>query len=39
MVAARKCLSTDDEFRQAVAASLLMRQVLSRIGLECGRVL
>jgi hypothetical protein len=29
MVASRKCLSTDDEFRQ----------VLSRIGLECGRVL
>jgi len=33
MAATRKCLSTDDEFRQAVAASLSVRQVLSCIGL------
>ena len=33
MAATRKCLSTDDEFRQAVAKSLSVRQVLSRIGL------
>ncbi len=33
MAAARKCLSTDDEFRQAVAASLSVRQVLAHIGL------
>ena len=33
MAATRKCLSTDDEFRQAVADSLSVRQVLSRIGL------
>ncbi|WP_035559142.1 HNH endonuclease [Hymenobacter sp. IS2118] len=33
MAATRKCLSTDDEFRQAVAQSLSVRQVLSRIGL------
>ena len=33
MAAKRKCLSTDDEFRQAVADSLSVRQVLSQIGL------
>ena len=33
MAATCKCLSTDDEFRQAVAASLSMRQVLGLIGL------
>ena len=33
MAATRKCLSTDDEFRQAVAESLSVRQVLGRIGL------
>ena len=33
MVASRKCLSTDAEFRQAVARSLSMRQVLAQIGL------
>ena len=33
MAATRKCLSTDDEFRQAVATSLSVRQVLGRIGL------
>ena len=33
MAATRKCLSTDEEFRQAVADSLSVRQVLSRIGL------
>lgn len=33
MAATRKCLSTDEEFRQAVAASLSVRQVLARIGL------
>ena len=33
MAAKRKCLSTDDEFRQAVADSLSVRQVLGRIGL------
>ena len=33
MAAKRKCLSTDDEFRQAVAESLSVRQVLSCIGL------
>ena len=33
MAATRKCLSSDDEFRQAVAASLSIRQVLSHIGL------
>ena len=33
MAATRKCLSTDDEFRQAVADSLSVRQVLGRIGL------
>ncbi|WP_210518411.1 HNH endonuclease signature motif containing protein [Hymenobacter terricola] len=33
MAALRKCLSTDDEFRAAVAASLSVRQVLGRIGL------
>ncbi|OGX87204.1 HNH endonuclease signature motif containing protein [Hymenobacter glacialis] len=33
MAATRKCLSTDDEFRQVVAASLSVRQVLGRIGL------
>ncbi|RZL13846.1 MAG: hypothetical protein EOO62_07065 [Hymenobacter sp.] len=32
MAATRKCLSTD-EFRQAVAESLSVRQVLGRIGL------
>ncbi len=33
MAATRKCLSTDDEFRQAVAECLSVRQVLARIGL------
>ena len=33
MAATRKCLSTDDEFRQAVADSLSVAQVLGRIGL------
>ncbi|MBD2724632.1 HNH endonuclease signature motif containing protein [Hymenobacter armeniacus] len=33
MAATRKCPSTDDEFRQAVAESLSVRQVLGRIGL------
>jgi len=33
MAAPRKCLSTDEEFRQAVAESLSVRQVLSRIKL------
>ncbi len=33
MAAVRKCLSTDEEFRQAVAESLSGRQVLGRIGL------
>ena len=33
MAAKRKCLTTDDEFRTAVAESLSVRQVLSRIGL------
>jgi len=33
MAATRQCLSTDDEFRQAVAGSLSVRQVLSLIGL------
>ena len=33
MAATRKCLSTDEEFRLAVAASLSVRQVLSQIGL------
>lgn len=33
MAAPRKCLSTDEEFRQAVAESLSVRQVLERIGL------
>ena len=33
MAATRKCLSTDEEFRLAVAESLSVRQVLSRIGL------
>jgi hypothetical protein len=33
MAATRKCLSTDDEFRQAVAESLSVAQVLGRIGL------
>ena len=33
MAATRKCLSTDEEFRQAVAESLSVRQVLSCIGL------
>lgn len=33
MANTRRCLSTDDEFRQAVAESLSVRQVLSRIGL------
>lgn len=33
MPATRKCLSTDDEFRLAVAESLSVRQVLGRIGL------
>ncbi|WP_375419040.1 HNH endonuclease signature motif containing protein [uncultured Hymenobacter sp.] len=33
MAATCKCLSTDDEFRQAVAESLSVAQVLNRIGL------
>jgi hypothetical protein len=33
MAATRKCLSTDDEFRQAVSESLSVAQVLGRIGL------
>ncbi len=33
MAATRKCSSTDDEFRQAVAESLSVAQVLGRIGL------
>lgn len=33
MAATRKCLSTDEEFRQAVAQSLSVRQVLERVGL------
>ena len=33
MAATRKCLSTDEEFRLAVAESLSVRQVLGRIGL------
>jgi len=33
MAANRKCLSTDEEFRQAVAGSLSVRQVLSAVGL------
>ncbi|MDQ2795318.1 MAG: hypothetical protein M3Y12_15110 [Bacteroidota bacterium] len=33
MAATRKCLSTDDEFRQAVADSPSVRQVLGRIEL------
>ena len=33
MAATHKCLSTDDEFRQAVAQSLSVRQVLNCIGL------
>ena len=33
MAATRKCLSTDEEFRLAVADSLSVRQVLGRIGL------
>ena len=33
MAANRICLSTDEEFRQAVAESLSVRQVLARIGL------
>ncbi|RYE90889.1 MAG: HNH endonuclease, partial [Cytophagaceae bacterium] len=33
MAAPRKCLSTDEEFRQAVAESLSVRQVLERVGL------
>jgi len=33
MAASRKCFSTDDEFRQAVAESLSVRQVLERVGL------
>ncbi len=33
MAATRKCFSTDDEFRRAVAESLSVRQVLSCIGL------
>ena len=33
MATPRKCLSTDAEFRQAVAESLSVRQVLGRIGL------
>ena len=33
MAATRKCLSTDDESRLAVAASLSVRQVLGHIGL------
>jgi hypothetical protein len=33
MAATRKCFSTDEEFRQAVAESLSVRQVLNCIGL------
>ena len=33
MAAPRKCFSTDDAFRQAVATSLSVRQVLEQIGL------
>ena len=33
MAAIRKCLSSDEEFRVAVAESLSVRQVLGRIGL------
>ncbi len=33
MAATRKCFSTDDEFRRAVAESLSVRQVLTCIGL------
>ena len=33
MAAKQKSLSTDDEFRQVVAASLSVRQVLGHIGL------
>jgi len=33
MAATRKCLSTDEEFRQAVAESLSVRQVLRCMGL------
>ncbi|RZK19239.1 MAG: hypothetical protein EOO56_14560, partial [Hymenobacter sp.] len=33
MAATRKCLSTDEEFRQAVAESLSVRQVLRQLGL------
>jgi hypothetical protein len=33
MATPRKCLSTDEEFRQVVAESLSVRQVLERIGL------
>ena len=33
MAVTRKCLSTDAEFRQAVAESLSVRQALGRIGL------
>jgi len=33
MAASRKCFSTDEEFRQAVAESLSVRQVLEWVGL------
>ena len=33
MADTRKCQCTDNEFRQIVAESLLVRQVLSRVGL------
>ena len=33
MAAPRKCLSTDEKFRNAVAASLPIAQVLAQIGL------
>ena len=33
MAAPRKCSSTDEEFRQVVAESLSVRQVLTRVGL------
>ena len=33
MAATRKCLSTNEEFREAVAGSLSVRQVLEKVGL------
>ncbi|MDO7848417.1 HNH endonuclease signature motif containing protein [Hymenobacter sp. M29] len=37
MAATRKCFSTDDEFREAVAESLSVAQVLGRIAGWCRR--